>query len=279
MTTAAWLVLFAVLTVTLVFGGFVAGVATAYFARAMYLGPMRPALTMGEWASLVVHEAIAQIRIIGWFIGRRGAGDLGSTPGDPSDDHVVPVVLAHGLAADGTCMWALRKPLLDLGRPTYAPHLGRMMRPLEAYAELLEQALDRAVLEHPDAEGVDVVAHSMGGIALRQALRVRPDLALRVRRVVTIASPHAGTMPAQHIPMVEARSLFPGAAWLLELPSLRRLLPLAPITTIASRHDAVVYPHTTCSVEGATHHELDRVGHAELLLHPRVVDLVVGALT
>jgi hypothetical protein len=40
-----------------------------------------------------------------------------------------------------------------------------------------------------------------------------------------------------------------------------------------------VYPHDTCTVEGATHHMLDHVGHAELLLHPKVVDLVVGALT
>jgi triacylglycerol lipase len=279
MTTAAWIILFVLVMGTLVFAGFVGGVATAYFARAMYLGPARPTLSTLQWASLVVREAVAQMRIIFWFVTRRGAGDMGSIPGDPSDDHVVPVVLAHGLAADGTCMWALRAPLLRRGRPTYAPHLGRMLRPLEAYAALLEQALDRALLEHPTAEGVDVVAHSMGGIALRHTLRVRPDIALRVRRVVTIASPHAGTMPAQHIPTVEAQALFPGAAWLSGLPSLRRLLPLAPITTIASRHDAVVYPHDTCTVEGATHHELERVGHAELLLHPRVVELVVGALT
>lgn len=279
MTTAVWVLLFVTLTVALVFAGFVVGVGSAYIARAMYLGPTRPRLTTREWASLVVREAIAQVRIIGWFVLRRGAGDMGSVPGDPSDDHVVPVVLAHGFMADGTCMWAMRQPLLARGRPTYAPHLGRMMRPVEAYAPLLVDTIERALFEHPDAEGVDVVAHSMGGIALRQALRVRPDLALRVRRVVTIASPHAGTLPAQHLPLVEARSLHPGAAWLLDLPSLRRLLPLAAITTIASRHDAVVYPHSTCAVEGAAHHDLDHIGHAELLLHPKVLDLVVTALS
>lgn len=279
MTTAVWALLFVILTIALVFGGFVMGVGTAYIARAMYLGPARPRLTTREWASLVVREALAQVRIICWFLLRRGAGDMGSVPGDPSDDDVVPVVLTHGFMADGTCMWAIRQSLLARGRPTYAPHLGRMMRPVEAYAPLLIETIERALHEHPDAEGVDVVAHSMGGIALRQALRVRPDLALRVRRVVTIASPHAGTLPAQHLPLVEARSLFPGAAWLLDLPSLRRLLPLAAITTIASRHDAVVYPHSSCVVEGATHHDLDHIGHAELLLHPKVLDLVVTALS
>lgn len=278
-TTALWILLALVLVVVLVFAGFVLGVATAYLARAVYLGPTRPPLTTAEWAALVLKEAIAQIRIVGWNIARKGAGDMGAIPGDPSDDAVVPVVLAHGFAANGTCMWALRQPLLAQGRPTYAPHLGRMMRPVEAYAVLLQECIERALKEHPLAEGVDVVAHSMGGISLRQALRARPDLARKVRRVVTIASPHRGTMPARHMPLVEARSLFPGSTWLDGLPSLRTLVPHAAITTIASKHDAVVYPHTTCCVEGATHHELERIGHAELLLHPRVLDLVVVALS
>lgn len=259
---------------------FLAIVTSSYAARALYLGAQRPKLGFLDQAWLVLREAMAQARIVGWFLLRRGSGDVvGAVAGDGTDDHVVPVVLAHGLAADGTSMWLLRRALAAQGRPTYAPHLGPMLRPLERYAEALERAIDRALADHPPAEGFDVVAHSMGGIALRQCLRVRPDLAGRVRRVVTIASPHAGTRAATHLPLVEARVLFPGAPWLLELPSLRQLLPLAAITTIASRHDAVVYPHETCHVEGARQHELDGVGHGELLLHPRVVDLVQSSLS
>ena len=280
MNLVAWTAVVVIALSLLVALGFVGTVASSYLARAFYLGSARPALDLGQWASLVVREASAQARIVAWFLSRRGAGAVvGAGSKDPSDDHVVPVVLAHGLAADGTSMWLLRRALAHRGRPTYAPHLGRMLRPLEKYAEALERAIDRALAEHPRAEGFDVVAHSMGGIALRQCLRVRPDLALRVRRVVTIASPHSGTQAATHLPFVEARVLFPGAAWLLALPSLRRLLPLAAITTIASRHDAVVYPHQTCCVDGAVHHELDHLGHAELLVHPRVVDLVQSFLS
>lgn len=259
---------------------FIATVSSSYMARALYLGAARPTLNLGEWISLVVREAIAQARIVGWHLSRRGAGPImGAIPGDPSDDHIVPVVLAHGMFADGTSMWMLRKGLADCGRPTYAPHLGRILRSVERYAEALEQAIDRALVEHPRAEGFDVVAHSLGGIALRHCLSQRPDLARRVRRVVTIASPHSGTRAATHLPVAEARMLFPGAAWLLLLPSLRALLPQAAITTISSRHDAIVYPYETCCVEGATHHQLDHVGHAELLLHPRVVDLVQSSLS
>jgi triacylglycerol lipase len=277
--TLVWIVVAVIALVLLAALVFVVVVAAAYAARAAYLGASRPALSVPQGAALVLREAIAQARIVGWNLTRTGAGDiLGAVPGDPSDDNVVPIVLAHGLAADGTSMWMLRRAFANGGRPTYAPHLGRMFRPLARYAAALERTIDQALLEHPRAEGFDVIAHSMGGIVLRHCLRVRPDLARKVRRVVTIASPHAGTRLATHIPMVEARALFPDAAWLLELPTLRRLLPTAPITTIASRHDAVVYPHETCMVEGAAHHELDRVGHAELLMDARVVHLVKSAL-
>ena len=270
----AGLVLALPLVIALMFLG---KVLVLYLTRALYLrgGPRLPVVS---WTALIAREALAQARIVAWHITRRGDDDLVGPSADLGDERVIPVVLAHGLAADGTSMSQLRQALIEQGRTTYAPHLGPMFRPLERYGQALAQAIDRALAAHPHAHDIDVVAHSMGGIALRACLRARPDLALRVRRVVTIASPHAGTRAATHLPTTEARVLYPGAPWLLALPSLRALLPSSPITTVCSRHDAVVYPHETCRVEGANHHVLDQVGHAELLVHRSVVELVQAAL-
>lgn len=221
---------------------------------------------------LVLREARAQMRIIAWTVLRRGSGEIPGRIG-------TPVILIHGLAADGTSMWALRRSLDALGRPTWSPHLGTMFRNIEAYAERLAPVMQEAIDKHPEGDGVDVVCHSMGGIVLRACLASRPDIAKRVRHIVSIASPHEGTVIATGIPTAEARQLFRGAPWLLALPTLPQLCPQAHITCIASRHDAVVYPFDTSRVAGASWHELDHVGHAELLVAPAVIDLVVKAVS
>ena len=267
------------------YAGLTVGVLVGYARRALYVnaagararfgaGPAGIPRTPGPLAfvALVLREAFAQMRILGWTLMRRGALLVEDGAGDP-------VLLLHGLMADGTSMWALRRALHERGRPTSAPHLGGMFRPIEKYAERLALALDALLQRHPGAAGVDVVCHSMGGIVLRACLAVRPDLAPHIRHVVTIASPHEGTAGARGVPFAEARQLFVGAPWLAALPTLRALLPQARITTIASRHDCVVYPGETTHVQGAAHHDFDLVGHAELLLHPRVAGLVVDAVS
>lgn len=234
----------------------------------------------------VVREAAAQLRIIAWTLLRRGSGHTQRSPhATPTSHHAphhathqLPVVLVHGLAADGASMWALRRALTGAGRPTWAPHLGPVGRAIEHSAARLAPVLRAAIATCPAAGGVDVVCHSMGGVVLRACLATNPDLTAHIRAVVCIASPHQGTEAASGIPLPEARQLARGSPWLTALPSLRALLPTAHITTIASRHDAVVYPHDTSRVDDASEHELDHLGHAELLTHTQVVRFVVAAL-
>ncbi len=259
LTLAAPVALFVALFVALV-----VGVVGAY-ARRAFLVPSAAAASAG----LILREAWAQLVILAWTLVRRGHR-TGAGEG-------LPVVFVHGLAADGTSMWGYRRAVATLGRPTSAPSLGGMFLPIEKHALRLVGALERALCAHPD--GVDVVCHSMGGVVLRAALGMRPDLGERIRHVVTVASPHTGTAAARHIPLPEARQLFIGAPFISGLPTLRQLLPHARLTTISSAHDAVVYPQETCRVEGAAEHALSGFGHAELLVHPRVVDLVVASLT
>lgn len=214
----------------------------------------------------LAREVRAQLVIVGWTLARRGRRL-------PPTDAGTPVVLIHGLMADGTSMWALQRALHAAGRGTTAPSLGGMLRPIASYATRLERVLSQR--EGP----VDVVCHSLGGIILRVALERHPRLRARIRRVVTIATPHHGSGAARWLPIPEARALVPGGAFITALPSLRALLPAARITTIASRHDCVVYPHDTSRVEGAVTHELDDLMHADLIVDDAAVRLAVDAVT
>jgi triacylglycerol lipase len=254
-------VLIACLIVAIPVGWYVF-ICLAWLRRSL-LYPAPPS-SWGAMLGLVAREVVAQLKIVAWTLTRRSSTLTPLTDG-------VPVVLLHGLMADGNSMWHLRRSLHEVGRPTLAPHLGGMLRPLTSYAARLTKVLEQSA-------SVDIVCHSLGGIVLRVCLAAHPELAARVRRVITIASPHEGTLAALLVPIPEAKSVLPGGDYLRALPSLRTLLPQAQITTIASRHDFVVYPHETSRVDGGDAHEFDLIGHAELLIDPRVTGIVVEAL-
>lgn len=243
------------------------GIVLAWLRRALFFarhGGAQPPRRL-PFAVSLLRELWAQLQIVGWSLLRKGQR-LPTPGGDP------PVVLIHGLMANGTSMWALQRALHAAGRNTGAPHLGGALRPIAAYAERLAAFLERS------AGPVDIVCHSLGGIILRACLEKHAELRPRIRRVVTVASPHHGSGAARWLPIPEARALVPGGAFITALPSLRALLPGARITTFASRHDCVVYPHTTSQVDQATNHELDDVMHAELIVDPGVVRRVVDAV-
>jgi triacylglycerol lipase len=191
-----------------------------------------------------------------------------------------PVLAVHGFTQNATNFVAIRRALELGGRPTGAVSLGLPGRRVRAYAPRLVRSLEEALERSPD--GIDVIAHSMGGLVLRVALNDRPDLAKAVRTVVTLGSPHKGTAMTRGLAtfLPEAFDLHRRSAFNRDLPGLRDLAPHLALTTFAGDFDAIVYPRETCHVEGAVNIDLP-VGHAGLLVHPasiaQVADAILGA--
>lgn len=182
-----------------------------------------------------------------------------------------PVVCVHGFTQNGTNFWGMRRHLERLGHPTCAVSLGLPFRHLEDYAPRLEAAMDTMLARLGDSDGVDVVAHSMGGIITRIVLARRPDLAAKVRHVITIGSPHQGTAGARGITLGhDALEMRRGSIFLRQLPGLEKLCPEASMLTAAAEHDYVVYPEETSEIPGAPHRVFSGIGHAGLLVDPRV---------
>jgi len=190
-----------------------------------------------------------------------------------------PVLLVHGFTQNGSNWWGLRRRLEGVGRPTMAVSLGRPFRSLAAHSGALVARLRDLVGRFP--EGVDVVAHSMGGIVVRQVLAEHPELARAVRRVVTLGSPHAGTAGARIAPPtweIDFAQLAPGSRYLRTLPTLAQVAPHAEITTVAATADLIVYPVAACHERGARRIVLPGLGHAGLLTRNEAHAAVLGAL-
>jgi pimeloyl-ACP methyl ester carboxylesterase len=201
-----------------------------------------------------------------------------STTGRADRDGVRPrpVLLVHGF----TCNRAVWRPLLKrLGAAGLGPLRAMSLEPILAGMETYVAALLReleALRSLGAGEPVAVVAHSMGGLVARAALRrARPGL---IGRIITIGAPHHGTSVACGFPWANARQMCPGSRWLEELNADQEGHLPVPMTTLYSLDDNLIAPATSARLEGARTHELRGLGHLALLRSTRVLDRVVSEL-
>ncbi|HTO06066.1 MAG TPA: alpha/beta fold hydrolase [Myxococcota bacterium] len=107
-----------------------------------------------------------------------------------------PIVLVQGFCTPSLCLLPLESYLGQaLGRPIVRLRLGgrvaAQLGRVEASAERVIAALEE-LARVPGFHHADVVGHSMGGLVATYALK-RLDSRRRIRRVVTLGTPHRGT--------------------------------------------------------------------------------------
>src|SRR3712207_6640980 len=127
---------------------------------------------------------------------------------------------------------------------------------------------------------VHVVGHSLGGLIARYHVQ-RQGGAERVRSLVTLGTPHGGSVLAHLLPTPMIRQLRPGSAVLQELAEPAPGWS-TPVTAVYSDLDQVVVP----SRAGRCDHPDIRarnvlvrgVGHMTLPFHRGVVDEVAATL-
>jgi pimeloyl-ACP methyl ester carboxylesterase len=191
-----------------------------------------------------------------------------------------PIVLVHGFLDNRAIFGPLRRSLRRRGFGRIATHsYGPLTADVSAAAARLGRHIER-ICDETGFERVHVVGHSLGGVLARYHVQ-RQGGDVRVHSLITLGSPHLGTLAANAVPTRLARQLRPGS------PLLRSLEQPAPgcrtrFTAIYSDLDALVLPNTNARLE---HPDLDArnvlvrgVGHLSLPSTPRVVREVVGTL-
>ncbi|MCS6799249.1 MAG: alpha/beta fold hydrolase [Myxococcota bacterium] len=199
------------------------------------------------------------------MLGRRSAAH------PPADANRV-VVFVHGLFASAAVFDPMRRGVeRRLGVATdafsYAP-----IGPFEKILEALDAHLARRL---PADARVALVGHSLGGV-LARALLLDAHWEHRVDRLITLATPHAGTRTARLLPSSLAAAVRPGSAL---LRALERRPPSIPrFALVAGRDVMCTPPSSAAALPGARVVWFDRLGHNELLFDPKVLDVVVRAL-
>jgi triacylglycerol esterase/lipase EstA (alpha/beta hydrolase family) len=186
----------------------------------------------------------------------------------------VPILLVPGWLDTARDLAALRIRLLAAGWPagsvatiTFDDPTGSNRVHAVEIAEAVQELLERT-----GATEVDIVAHSMGGLATRWYLLEISDAP--VRRAAFIGSPHRGTYSA-HLAWGGGRAeMMPGSAFLDTL-NARQPAPIeVESVTIRTVIDTHIVPGTSATLPGVPDHEVCCPTHAGLMRDNEVFELV-----
>ncbi|MDQ1216510.1 pimeloyl-ACP methyl ester carboxylesterase [Microbacterium arborescens] len=208
------------------------------------------------WIADYAYAAVWQVRAL---FSRTDPGDFGSGDG-------TPIVVLPGVYETWRFLQPLITELHDRGHPVHViTALGRNRWPVPRAAGHVAEYLRRH-----DLDDVVIVAHSKGGLVGKQ---VMADAAVgsRVRGMVAVASPFAGSVYGRLMLVPTLRAFSPSAPGILALA--REAAPNAHIVSVYGEFD----PHIPggSELEGARNVRLETGGHFRILAHPRVIAEVV----
>ena len=124
---------------------------------------------------------------------------------------------------------------------------------------------------------VVLVCHSMGGLIARRYLQDHGEA--RIARLVTIASPHHGTVLSRIGIGQHARQMERASAFLAELARAEAARPPGvPATSIYTVHDNLVSPQDTSRLDWARNVAVGGLGHVSIIAAEAVFALVLEEL-
>jgi pimeloyl-ACP methyl ester carboxylesterase len=192
----------------------------------------------------------------------------------------IPVVLVHGLIDNRSIFAVMRRSLRRRGFAqvcswNYSPFSSDLAR----CAANLGAHIER-VCEQTGHDRVHVVGHSLGGLIARYHLQRQAGDG-RIESLVTLGTPHQGSVLAHVVPTPLIRQLRPDSPVLQELaepmPGCR-----TRVTAIYSDLDQIVLPTRAGRCEHpdlrARNVLVHGVGHMSLPIHRGVVDEVAATL-
>lgn len=137
------------------------------------------------------------------------------------------------------------------------------------HAEVIAQVI-AGLTVHSDTQ-VDVVAHSMGGLAIRYLLQHSPH-ADRVRRVIFLGTPHRGTLAAYLAWGAGASEMRMRSEFLRGLEPARQ--GEAELISLHTPLDLRLFPGSSALLPGGRNIRVWCLGHRGLLRSRRVIRVV-----
>jgi triacylglycerol lipase len=186
------------------------------------------------------------------------------------------VVLVHGFMCNRGLWNPLMRRLRALGIPFIAVNLEPVLGSLDDYPPVIERAVQR--MDEVTGCPPVMVAHSMGGLAVRLWLQ-RQEADARVHRVITIASPHRGTLFGRLGIFPNARQMRLSSSWQQKLCAEEPLQRFQRFTCFYGHCDNIVLPASSATLPGADNRHLAGCAHVQMAYHEAVFNEVLRWVT
>lgn len=222
-------------------------------------------------------ETTGAVRVFGWQMPWRWRRYPDHLPADAIGRR--GLLLVHGFVSNRGIWNPWWPRLRAAGVPCIALNLEPVFGPIEAYVPLIEAALQR--LQAATGQPPLVVAHSMGGLAVRAWLRDadrRGGADARVHGVITIGTPHHGTWLGRFGLAANTRQMRWQSPWLAELTAGEPAARYRRFTCFHGHCDNIVFPCSSATLPGADNRHLRGHAHVHLLRHPAVLAEVLRRL-
>ena len=189
----------------------------------------------------------------------------------------VAVLLVHGFFCNAGYWWSMVRSLTRAGvAEVYTVNLEPLFGSIDHYVELIARRVEQIGVCSGTVPIV-IVAHSMGGLAARRYLASR-QASTAVTRLVTLGTPHHGTLVANWSTAINAKQMRPGSDFMQSLNQAHDAVPAVPVTSIFSYDDNIIIPQLSSRLPGADNVELAGVGHVGLSFSARVQQCVVSCI-
>ena len=187
----------------------------------------------------------------------------------------IPVLLVHGYFCNRAVWLPMASRLAEAGHPIAGIDLEPPFASIDTQAEALAQAVER-LRQVTGAPRVALLGHSMGGLAARAFMRQHGDAA--VAHVVTLGTPHRGTVLAWFGLGTCVREMRPDSDWLQALAASEPPARHRRFTLVRTWQDNIVAPHAIQALEGARMIDFGGIGHVTLAYDRHVQDTVLQVL-
>jgi len=189
----------------------------------------------------------------------------------------VPVLLIHGIDDTIAIFDPLKSYLSDRGWPAVhalnlQPNNGNIG--LEKLAEQVCDYIEHHLADHAQ---IDVVGFSMGGIVGRYYIQRLGGLQ-RVRRFVTLSSPHNGTWTAYLRTNVGAMQMRPNSDFLQDLNNTVEELAQVEFTSVWTPYDLMIVPTESSRLPVGTMRQLPVLAHPFMVSDERSLTTVAELL-
>jgi triacylglycerol esterase/lipase EstA (alpha/beta hydrolase family) len=182
------------------------------------------------------------------------------------------VVLVHGFVCNRGVWNPMMRKLRARGIPFVAVNLEPVFCSIDRYVDVVEAGVRRVA----SATGLPpvIVAHSMGGLAVR-AWMTAHHADDRVHHVITIGSPHRGTLLGRFGYTANTRQMRMGCDWQHRLAQGEYSERFSRYTCFYGHCDNMVFPARNATLPGADNRHIAGIAHVHMVDYPEVAEEIL----